>query len=89
LAQAIDDERGGKPVRHVINEGDKGDEAKAFWTAIGGEGAVGADTGDDEAWEKKPAKFCFTSVMNLAKMSSPRKVKANLPRKILIPRMLS
>jgi gelsolin len=59
LAQAIDDERGGKPVRHVINEGDKGAEATAFWKALGGEGAVAADTGDDEAWEKKTCKILF------------------------------
>eukprot|EP00456_Euglypha_rotunda_P090615 TRINITY_DN94_c0_g1_i1.p1 TRINITY_DN94_c0_g1~~TRINITY_DN94_c0_g1_i1.p1 ORF type:complete len:378 (-),score=78.27 TRINITY_DN94_c0_g1_i1:145-1278(-) len=59
LAQAIDDERGGKPVRHTINEGDKGDEAKAFWKALGGEGAIGEATSDDEAWEKKTQKLLF------------------------------
>jgi len=59
LAQAIDDERGGKPVRHTITEGDKGEEAKAFWTALGGEGTIAAETGDDEAWEKKTSKILF------------------------------
>ena len=54
LVRAIDDERRGKPVVKVIEEGDTEGDAQAFWEALGGEGPVkGADeVEEDAAWEK-------------------------------------
>jgi len=60
LAQSLDDERGGKPSRVTINEGDKGEDAAAFWKEIGGEGAIGAEACDDEDWEKKTHKKLYS-----------------------------
>jgi len=59
LAQSLDDERGGKPARVTINEGDKGDDAAAFWKELGGEGTVAGEGCDDEAWEKKTDKKLY------------------------------
>jgi len=83
LAQAIDDERGGKPVRFTINEGDKGDEAKAFWAALGGEGAVGAAESDDEAWEKKTCKLLFHFSDASGKEVFTKKAEGKLAKKDL------
>merc|ERR1711991_1053394 len=54
LMQAIDDERGGKPVRFIIDETDKDDEAevKEFWELLGGHGAVAEADDLDDAWEE-------------------------------------
>jgi len=89
LAQAIDDERGGKPVRHVVNEGDKGDDAKAFWTALGGEGAVGEATSDDEAWEKKTSKILLHFSDATGKDVFTKKSEGKSTRKILTLKTLS
>lgn len=59
LSKAIDDERGGKPERYTLAEGDKDDHAKEFWTILGGEGEIGAAEGDDAEWEKKESRILF------------------------------
>jgi gelsolin len=40
IAQALDDERGGTPVVHVIREDDKDADAEAFWKVMGGRGPI-------------------------------------------------
>jgi len=54
MSRAIDDERAGKPQVHVIEEGEKSDDATKFWSLIGGEGAVKSaeEGGSDEDSEK-------------------------------------
>lgn len=51
LAQAIDDEREGKPERFTIREGESGDEAQAFYGFLGGSAAdiKSAEEGGDDA----------------------------------------
>jgi len=55
LARAIDDERSGKPQVHVIEEGEKSDDATQFWKLLGGEGAVKSaeEGGSDEEADKQ------------------------------------
>eukprot|EP01089_Gocevia_fonbrunei_P018483 TRINITY_DN624_c0_g2_i1.p1 TRINITY_DN624_c0_g2~~TRINITY_DN624_c0_g2_i1.p1 ORF type:complete len:392 (-),score=123.85 TRINITY_DN624_c0_g2_i1:65-1189(-) len=61
LARAVDDERGGKPVVIVLEDGSAADaDSKAFWDLLGGEGTI-ADAGapDAEAEANIPAKKLF------------------------------
>lgn len=54
LSRAIDDERAGKPQVHVIEEGEKSDDATQFWSRLGGEAPVKSaeEGGSDEDSEK-------------------------------------
>jgi len=58
IAQALDDERGGAPVIHVVREDDKDADAEAFWKLIGGRGPIktSKEGGEDDkaiAFNKK------------------------------------
>jgi len=61
LTVALDDERGGKPERLTLAEGETGADAKAFWEALGGEGKVAGaeEAGGDAEWEKVADKKLF------------------------------
>jgi hypothetical protein len=83
LAQAIDDERGGKPERFVLAEGDKDDHAKEFWTLLGGEGEVGAAGSDDEEWEKKATKILLQFSDASGKDVFSKKAEGKLAKKDL------
>lgn len=54
LMQALDDERGGKPVKFHISEDDKDedDEVKEFWQLIGGRGEIAPADDMDDSWEE-------------------------------------
>lgn len=60
LCQAIDDERGGKPVKITISETDKDTEPDVaeFWKLLGGRGPIADADELDDSWEdQKPAKL--------------------------------
>lgn len=60
VAQALDDERGGKPERIYVSETDKPTEADAaaFWKELGGVGPIAAADSSDDSWEEqKPTKL--------------------------------
>lgn len=46
FARSLDDERGGKPTVHVFSEDDNDKAAVAFWTHLGGRGAIAEPTPD-------------------------------------------
>lgn len=54
LMNAIDDERGGKPVKFQIMETDKDEEeeVKEFWKLMGGKGPIAAADDLDDSWEE-------------------------------------
>lgn len=54
LMQAIDDERGGKPVKIQITETDKDTEKEVaeFWQALGGKGPIKPADDLDDKWEE-------------------------------------
>ncbi len=54
LMNAIDDERGGKPVKVQIAETDKDSESDVaeFWKALGGKGQIAAADDMDDKWEE-------------------------------------
>jgi len=54
LMNAIDNERGGKPVKFHIAEDDKDDEeeVKEFWKLLGGKGEIRAADDLDDKWEE-------------------------------------
>jgi len=54
----LDSERKGKCEVVVIDQVDK-DYPEEFWSLLGGEGAIKADDGDDEKWEKATEKRMF------------------------------
>jgi hypothetical protein len=58
VSRAIDDERKGLPKVHVIEEGDKGADAAAFWKLLGGEGPIktAEEGGSDEEAENEGQK---------------------------------
>jgi len=57
VCRTLDDERGGKPIVIVMDEGysDTGSDCKEFWAFLGGEGEIAppAAGGDDLEFEKK------------------------------------
>jgi gelsolin len=59
LARAIDDERGGKPVVVVINEGDHDPDASEFWQKVGGPGPIktAEEGGSDDAKTTAPKRL--------------------------------
>jgi gelsolin len=60
LVQAIDDERGGKPVKIHVSETDKPTEegAAEFWKMLGGIGPIAPADDLDDSWEDaKPCKL--------------------------------
>jgi len=62
LAQAMDDERRGKPTKYTYRQGDK-DETEFFAHFPGGKvpgaGEIAPDGGDDDEWEKASAKRLY------------------------------
>jgi len=83
LASSIDDERDGKAKRYVIEEGEKGEDAENFWKALGGEGAITAESSDDDDWEKKVHKFLFQFSDESGKDVFTKKAEGKLSRKHL------
>eukprot|EP01089_Gocevia_fonbrunei_P018482 TRINITY_DN624_c0_g1_i1.p1 TRINITY_DN624_c0_g1~~TRINITY_DN624_c0_g1_i1.p1 ORF type:complete len:375 (-),score=116.30 TRINITY_DN624_c0_g1_i1:65-1189(-) len=61
LARAIDDERAGKPVVIVLEDGQSSDaDSKAFWDLLGGEGEIAEEgVSDADAEANIPAKKLF------------------------------
>jgi len=59
IAQALDDERGGTPVVHVIREDDKDADAESFWKLIGGRGAIktSKEGGEDDKAIQLPRRL--------------------------------
>jgi len=58
LCRAIADERKGLPKVHVVEEGEKAEEAKAWWKYLGGEAPIktAAEGGSDEEAEEQSNK---------------------------------
>jgi len=59
IGQAIDDERGGAPVIHVVSENDKDADSEKFWSAVGGRGPIktAEQGGEDDKAIKIPKKL--------------------------------
>jgi hypothetical protein len=60
VAQALDNERGGKPITVVLTEGeDKDPNMIEFYSRLGGKKPIRAADNDDEEWEKAKAPKLF------------------------------
>jgi gelsolin len=80
LCRAIDDERQGKPVVIVLEEG--GDSDEEFWKHLGGKGAIKSaeEGGDDLEAEKGSTKILFrlsdaSGTLTFAEVATGAKVK--------------